>query len=368
MPRYASNMKIRSPNSYVNTTRLWSGCIRSAVRGHGGKGRVYRPFSLLIPLLLPLPGLAENMTVAQILAQGCTATPSNFSLNSEWNNRMQVIASFCNYPSITQADVNGLRKPKAFVTGSPENQHDRWGAAILAGDGAPPPPEDLGIAPNTDIVFGEYCTDAAPLQTEAQNGDVIFTMRAWSESCAFLNPDFKTIPIVGIDNEHRFIGDTRLDDRILVTFGSNYGQAIDYFTTGSRRISYTTPEFAGIVVALNSALIESNHPPLTMQNIKNVLDDSSDEVYLEVGGYRNVYKEYQVDSLMQDPTNKYFGQVINLANAILNITNNLEESYYWRGMARQAQGQTDQARADFQTALKYNRNFALAAQALESLP
>ena len=198
------------------------------------------PF-LLFTLSLPFAALAEDMTVAEVLARGCTDTPSNFSLNSTWNNRMQVIPSFCAYPSITQSDINGLRKPKAFITGSPDIPHDRWAAAILNGDGDPPDTDDLGIAPNTDVVFGDFCNDAAPLSTQAQNGDVVLTLREWHDSCGFLNPDFKTIPIVGMDNEHRFVGDTRHDDRILVTHGSNYGQAIDYYTTGSHLISYTTP-------------------------------------------------------------------------------------------------------------------------------
>ncbi len=62
-----------------------------------------------------------------------------------------------------------------------------------------------------------------------------------------------------------------------------------------------------------------------------------------------------------------YDEVVNLANAILNVTANLEESYYWRGMARLAQGQTEQAKEDFHTALQYNQHFAPAAQALQGL-
>jgi tetratricopeptide (TPR) repeat protein len=59
--------------------------------------------------------------------------------------------------------------------------------------------------------------------------------------------------------------------------------------------------------------------------------------------------------------------VIILATVTLNVADNLEESYYWRGMAYLAQGEPDKARADFEAAIKYNPNFAAAAEALESL-
>jgi tetratricopeptide (TPR) repeat protein len=59
--------------------------------------------------------------------------------------------------------------------------------------------------------------------------------------------------------------------------------------------------------------------------------------------------------------------VITLANATLATANNLEESLYWRGMARLAQGDVDGARADFQLALRYHENWPPAAVALEQL-
>ncbi len=62
-----------------------------------------------------------------------------------------------------------------------------------------------------------------------------------------------------------------------------------------------------------------------------------------------------------------FEDVITLATVTLGIVDNLEESYYWRGMAYLAQGETDRARADFQAALKYNPSFSAAQNALESL-
>jgi tetratricopeptide (TPR) repeat protein len=62
-----------------------------------------------------------------------------------------------------------------------------------------------------------------------------------------------------------------------------------------------------------------------------------------------------------------YADVITLATVTLNTTDNLEESYYWRGLAYVAQGDTARARADFEAAIRYNPNFAAAAQALESL-
>jgi hypothetical protein len=59
-----------------------------------------------------------------------------------------------------------------------------------------------------------------------------------------------------------------------------------------------------------------------------------------------------------------YGDVVALADATLATTNNLEESYYWRGMARLANGDTGGARADFQAALRYHENWPPAVVAL----
>ena len=57
--------------------------------------------------------------------------------------------------------------------------------------------------------------------------------------------------------------------------------------------------------------------------------------------------------------------VVALADATLATTNNLEESYYWRGMARLVQGDANGARADFEAALRYHENWPPAVIALE---
>jgi len=72
------------------------------------------------------------------------------------------------------------------------------------------------------------------------------------------------------------------------------------------------------------------------------------------------------------PYESYYGagrydEVIALADATLATTNNLEESYYWRGMARLALGDEDCARADFEAALHYHESWPPAVAALERM-
>jgi tetratricopeptide (TPR) repeat protein len=67
------------------------------------------------------------------------------------------------------------------------------------------------------------------------------------------------------------------------------------------------------------------------------------EAYLQVGRYQDT---------------------IDLADANLKSAKNLEESYYYRAMARRALGDEAEARADLETALRYNPNYARAAAAL----
>jgi len=62
-----------------------------------------------------------------------------------------------------------------------------------------------------------------------------------------------------------------------------------------------------------------------------------------------------------------YDDVIALADATLATAGNLEESYYWRGMARLAKGNLDGARADFRTALRYHEEWAPAVEALARL-
>jgi tetratricopeptide (TPR) repeat protein len=72
------------------------------------------------------------------------------------------------------------------------------------------------------------------------------------------------------------------------------------------------------------------------------------------------------------PYAAYFEQgrhrdVINLATATLGRVKNLEESLFWRGRAYQAIGSAAAARRDFEQAVKYNPNYAVARDALAAL-
>ena len=62
-----------------------------------------------------------------------------------------------------------------------------------------------------------------------------------------------------------------------------------------------------------------------------------------------------------------YESVVALADATLQTTGNLEESYYWRGKARLAQGNSAGARADFEAALHYHANWPPAEIALADM-
>ncbi len=62
-----------------------------------------------------------------------------------------------------------------------------------------------------------------------------------------------------------------------------------------------------------------------------------------------------------------YDDVIVLADATLATADNLEESYYWRGMARLAQGNADGARSDFKRALRYHEGWPPALEALANV-
>lgn len=78
-------------------------------------------------------------------------------------------------------------------------------------------------------------------------------------------------------------------------------------------------------------------------------------LWYQFGPYESYYKAGRYDD------------VIALADATLATARNLEESYYWRGLARLAQGNAKGARSDFNTALRYHEGWAPALEALSSL-
>lgn len=62
-----------------------------------------------------------------------------------------------------------------------------------------------------------------------------------------------------------------------------------------------------------------------------------------------------------------YEDVLRWAQINLNNAPELEEMYYWRGRVYQAQGRTEQARAEYNRALAYNSNFSAARSAITSL-
>lgn len=63
-----------------------------------------------------------------------------------------------------------------------------------------------------------------------------------------------------------------------------------------------------------------------------------------------------------------YEDIMTLARATLDVTDNLEEWHYWLGMALLAQGGTDNARREFESALTFNPNFVPAREALAKIP
>lgn len=62
-----------------------------------------------------------------------------------------------------------------------------------------------------------------------------------------------------------------------------------------------------------------------------------------------------------------YQDVLSLADANLKAANNLEESHYYRGLALKGLGQPDQARQALEQAVKLNKNFQRAQDALSTL-
>lgn len=75
-------------------------------------------------------------------------------------------------------------------------------------------------------------------------------------------------------------------------------------------------------------------------------------MWYQFGAYRAYYET------------KRYDEILALADATLRSAENLEESHYYRGLALQALGQDAEARAAFESALRFNKNFRLAQEAL----
>lgn len=101
--------------------------------------------------------------------------------------------------------------------------------------------------------------------------------------------------------------------------------------------------------------------------------------YVRLGEYENAAYAYDVAYQLYlpwrmlwyqfGPYEAYFqtrryDDVLTLAGTNENITPYVEETYYWQGMVFAARGETDRAIAKFNQALRYNRNFFPAQEAI----
>lgn len=59
-------------------------------------------------------------------------------------------------------------------------------------------------------------------------------------------------------------------------------------------------------------------------------------------------------------------EVLALADSLLKVTDDLEESHYYKGLALRALGRNDEARSEFETALRFNSNYRDAQRALNA--
>ncbi len=62
-----------------------------------------------------------------------------------------------------------------------------------------------------------------------------------------------------------------------------------------------------------------------------------------------------------------YDDVLALADATIKVTPDIEEMYYYKGLALKAQGNLSGARSQLELALKHNANFEPAKAALASL-
>jgi len=164
-------------------------------------------------------------------------------------------------------------------------------------------PHDIYYAAqvDSDTDIGLYCrVDVAELTT-ANPGDVVISMRENSAACGYKSTALDTIAVVGWDNSDLFVGDVGIDNALVISNGSNYGHAIDYYIPESS-LSAAMPATANIVLAINNARINAGMTLLDTSGIKAVLDESSDEIK-------------QSDDVL-----KYYGQIIDLDQAILIAT------------------------------------------------
>lgn len=77
-------------------------------------------------------------------------------------------------------------------------------------------------------------------------------------------------------------------------------------------------------------------------------------MWYQFGAYRAYYET------------KRYDEILALADATLRSAENLEESHYYRGLALQSLGRDAEARAAFESALRFHKNFRPAQEALDA--
>ena len=147
-------------------------------------------------------------------------------------------------------------------------------------------------------------------------------------------------------------------------------------------------EQAAIERALETARLEGLHPPASCVAYADCAD-AEPFAWFNIGSSLVALERYEEAAAAYDrarvlglqwrmlwyqfgPYEAYYAvgrydEVIALADATLAVAGNLEESYYWRGMARLALEDVAGARSDWETALRYHEGWPPAVEALSQL-
>ena len=142
----------------------------------------------------------------------------------------------------------------------------------------------FGEMVDSDVQFGLYCTAAAGELADAKQGDVAITMRSGSALyCAYMNPVLPTIAVVGFDNNSVFVGNDAIPEALVIDV-SNYGRVIDYHIDSSS-LSAAMPAMANIITTVNSARVAAGLPSYGMDEMRKLLDNSSDVDFMRNGSY-----------------------------------------------------------------------------------
>ena len=149
-----------------------------------------------------------------------------------------------------------------------------------------------------------------------------------------------------VDDRTMFLG--ALDSAVTETLEPN-GECVAYENCAD------ITAFAWFNVGSNLASLARHEEAAVAYDQARMLGLPWRMLWYQFGPYESYYAIGRLDD------------VITLATATLATTGNLEESFYWRGLAYLAKGDVGRARSDFEAAVKYNPGFDSARQALEAL-